>query len=110
MKISHRIGWNLTDLHGQLQVPHWNNEEGEEEDANRNGGGQLLIFNAEDHEMRDKPPLYYWKAPKPFLGNRLNSFGANLHYYVYYVPKEPSKGHSTPIADVILEVGVKLGN
>uniref|UniRef100_A0A183CJH3 Laminin EGF-like domain-containing protein n=1 Tax=Globodera pallida TaxID=36090 RepID=A0A183CJH3_GLOPA len=60
---------------------------------------KLLIFSSEE---RQGDHLYYWKAPAPFLGNRLNSFGSIIHYFVYYVPFESAHGHSTPIADLII--------
>ncbi|PAV75919.1 hypothetical protein WR25_01227 [Diploscapter pachys] len=51
--------------------------------------------------------LYYWKAPANFNGNLLNSYGGNLHYYVYYVPSD--QGAEVPLPDVVIEGnGMKL--
>lgn len=93
-QITHASGWNLTDLQGvqDVAVPSASPD-----------APQLLIFNSEEQERRGEH-VYYWKAPAPFLGARLLSYGANLHYYVYYVPSEPAQGHPTPIADVVLQV------
>jgi len=65
-----------------------------------------LIFNIEDlrNSKRPLPQFYYWSAPKNFLGNRLNSFGSNLYYFVYYVPREFDRGQQIPVADVVIEV------
>uniref|UniRef100_A0A914HZB5 Uncharacterized protein n=1 Tax=Globodera rostochiensis TaxID=31243 RepID=A0A914HZB5_GLORO len=90
-QISTTAGWNLTDLQGQLDIV--------QTDANAEKS-KLLIFNLEE---RQGDHLYYWKTPAPFLGNRLNSFGSIIHYFVYYVPFESAHGHSTPIADLIIQ-------
>ncbi|KAH7728641.1 laminin alpha 1 chain [Aphelenchoides avenae] len=87
-------GWNLTDINGQVTVvPKLNSTE-------------LLIFNSDDYP--EAQSLYYWSAPKKFLGNLLSSYGANLRYYVYYVPAETG-GHPTPVADLVIEGnGIKV--
>uniref|UniRef100_A0A0N5AQR3 Laminin subunit alpha-2 n=1 Tax=Syphacia muris TaxID=451379 RepID=A0A0N5AQR3_9BILA len=90
--IRNNLGWALTDLHGAKDIkPTVENSE-------------LLKFNANDFKNNQ---LYYWKAPEDFLGNKLNSYGGSLQYYVYFVPND--NGHSVPIADIILEGnGIKL--
>uniref|UniRef100_A0A1I8BF69 LAMA2 n=1 Tax=Meloidogyne hapla TaxID=6305 RepID=A0A1I8BF69_MELHA len=103
--ISHNNGWNLTDLLGLSSIP--------QPQTFINNGiiDQQLIFNIEDLKSlkRPLPQFYYWSAPKNFLGNRLNSFGSNLHYFVYYVPREFDRGQQTPVADIVIEGnGVKL--
>lgn len=82
-------GWNLTDINGQVTV------------APKLNSTELLIFNSDDY--LEAQSLYYWTAPKEFLGNLLSSYGANLRYYVYYVPAETG-GHPTPVADLVIEV------
>uniref|UniRef100_A0AC35FYQ3 Uncharacterized protein n=1 Tax=Panagrolaimus sp. PS1159 TaxID=55785 RepID=A0AC35FYQ3_9BILA len=94
-KISSSQNWNLTGLHNYNEnvVPQTNSSE-------------LLIFTSSDFERENS--LYYWKAPPPFSGNLLNSYGGDLHYYVYFVPQRDS-GHPTPVADVIIEGnGIRL--
>jgi hypothetical protein len=61
-----------------------------------------LLFNSDDYPREQQHNIYYWKAPPQFLGDRLTSYGSNLHYSVYYVPSQ-HQGHPVPIADVILE-------
>ncbi|VDM84043.1 unnamed protein product [Strongylus vulgaris] len=38
----------------------------------------------------------------PWATAVLNSYGGNLHYFVYYVPME--QGNSVPVADLVIEV------
>ncbi|KAL3119034.1 hypothetical protein niasHT_003817 [Heterodera trifolii] len=90
--ISTNLGWNLTDLNGQLQIART--------DATAEKS-KLLIFSSE--ERQDDDQLYYWKAPAPFLGNQLKSFGSKVHYFVYYVPTEATHGQNTPIADLLIQ-------
>ncbi|EYC00933.1 hypothetical protein Y032_0112g342 [Ancylostoma ceylanicum] len=90
--ISNNVGWNLTDLSGGRDVrPEVENRE-------------VLMFNANQNKDRS---LFYWKAPDTFTGNMLNSYGGNLHYFVYYVPME--QGNSVPVADLVIEGnGIKV--
>jgi hypothetical protein len=103
-QISYNIGWNLTDLlgHNSLSIQ----QQLSESLINNGLIDQQLIFNIEDLKKfkRPLPSFYYWSAPKYFLGNHLNSFGSNLHYFVYYVPKEFDRGQQTPVADLVIEV------
>uniref|UniRef100_A0A915E1R2 Laminin subunit alpha n=1 Tax=Ditylenchus dipsaci TaxID=166011 RepID=A0A915E1R2_9BILA len=104
--VSSHSGWNLTDLYGHLQVA---------PQITTNGTNELLIFNSDDYQGGKQPNLvhsiYYWKAPLQLLkgGGKsdktswLNSYGSNLYYYVYFVPREHSGSHPTPVADVIIE-------
>lgn len=64
----------------------------------------LIIFNSDDYdEYSGDNELYYWKIP--FTGNWLKSYGSNLFYYVYFVPREQENvGHPTPAADLVIEV------
>uniref|UniRef100_A0A915Q449 Uncharacterized protein n=1 Tax=Setaria digitata TaxID=48799 RepID=A0A915Q449_9BILA len=92
-EIRSSTGWVLTDLMGERMVA----------PASENG---VLMYTNIEHRNND---LYYWKAPKEFNGNmvRLNSYGGNLQYYVYFVPM--GNGQETSIADVIIEGnGIKL--
>jgi hypothetical protein len=77
-------------LYGQLSLPRKSNT------------SSFLLYNAEDYPYEQQHAIYYWKAPSNFTGNKLNSYGANLHYYTYYVPGL-RQGHPTRAADVILE-------
>ena len=91
-QLSNNMGWNLTDYTGGNDVrPETEN-------------GEVLMFNSNQNSNRQ---LYYWKAPANFNGNLLNSYGGNLHYYVYYVPSD--QGAEVPLPDVVIEGnGVKL--
>lgn len=70
---------------------------------------EMLILNSDEHFNEvDSSLIYYWKAPKSLLnkGNWINSYGATLSYFVYYVPRgdDSNNGHPTTIADLIIEV------
>ncbi|KAJ1350105.1 hypothetical protein KIN20_005822 [Parelaphostrongylus tenuis] len=90
--ISNNVGWNLTDLSGERNVrPEIENRE-------------VLMFNANQNKDQS---LFYWKAPDTFTGNMLNSYGGNLHFYVYYVPLD--QGNNVPVADLVIEGnGIKV--
>ncbi|KAM3721816.1 Laminin subunit [Dirofilaria immitis] len=78
-------GWLLTDLSGEkLVAPKTENE--------------VLMYTNSEYRSNE---LYYWKAPKEFNGNLLNSYGGNLQYYVYFVPM--GDGEEISMADVIME-------
>uniref|UniRef100_A0A0R3RFI4 Laminin subunit alpha-2 n=1 Tax=Elaeophora elaphi TaxID=1147741 RepID=A0A0R3RFI4_9BILA len=90
-EIRSTTGWVLTDLLGEKAVtPKSENE--------------ILMYTNNEYRNND---LYYWKAPKEFNGNLLNSYGGILQYYVYFVPMD--NGQKTSIPDVIIEGnGVKV--
>ncbi|VDK84796.1 unnamed protein product [Litomosoides sigmodontis] len=92
-EIRSNAGWLLTDLSGGKAV------------TPRSGvGNEVLMYTNNDYR---NSYLYYWKAPKEFNGNLLNSYGGNLQYYVYFVPI--GNGQETSIADVIIEGnGIKI--
>ncbi|KAK6105271.1 Laminin EGF-like (Domains III and V) family protein [Brugia pahangi] len=90
-EIRSTTGWVLTDLSGEKIVPPKSENE-------------VLMYTNSEYRNND---LYYWKAPKEFNGNLLNSYGGNLQYFVYFVPM--GNGEETSIPDVIIEGnGIKL--
>ncbi|KAK0428393.1 hypothetical protein QR680_010776 [Steinernema hermaphroditum] len=89
-------GWNLTDYFGRVNIP-----------AKEENITNMLMFSASDYKGMN---LHYWKAPRTFSGNLLNSYGGYLKYHVYYVPSPGSAGNqSHTLSDVIIEGnGIKL--
>lgn len=126
LQITQRAGWLLTDLHGLLNVSA-GGAAGAAAEAEGDGAGDaetFMIFNAGAGEpAHQQQQLYYWKAPAGLLGNLLNSFGAAIHYFVYFVPRGENinmivgggggQGNAAsvadgqtmvPIADVVIQV------
>ncbi len=90
-------------MHTQLEVP-------PSVEAETTGNG-LLIFNSDDYRREQSHSIHYWKAPSALLndGHLLNSYGSNIHYFVYFVPRDGGAlGHPTPVADLIIEVSFYL--
>ena len=116
-------GWNLTDAYARLQVPHRGDATvsqlvfdsaiasgDRDRSAATSGGNRDRAAMSGGDSARVQPTvdprqLYYWQAPIAFLGNRLTSYGANLHYFVYFTPSANGHGAPTPLADVVLEGG-----
>ncbi|EJW78154.1 laminin alpha-2 chain [Wuchereria bancrofti] len=91
-EIRSTTGWVLTDLSGEKMVPP------------KSENNEILMYTNNEYRNNE---LYYWKAPKEFNGNLLNSYGGNLQYFVYFVPM--GNGEETSIPDVIIEGnGIKL--
>ncbi|VDO55505.1 unnamed protein product, partial [Onchocerca flexuosa] len=90
-EIRNTTGWMLTDVSGELMIA-------------PKTESQVLMYTNSEHKNNE---LCYWKAPKEFNGNLLNSYGGNLQYYVYFVPM--GNGEQTFLADIIIEGnGIKL--
>ncbi|XP_069052056.1 laminin subunit alpha-2 isoform X1 [Lepisosteus oculatus] len=70
---------------------------------------QELSVNNED-ARQVLPPLYYWSAPAPYLGNKLAAYGGKLVYTVSYDSVEVGEVISTTSdPDVIIEGnGIKI--
>uniref|UniRef100_A0A1I7VMW8 Laminin alpha 1 chain n=1 Tax=Loa loa TaxID=7209 RepID=A0A1I7VMW8_LOALO len=90
-EIRSTTSWMLTDLSGEKLVTPKSESE-------------VLMYTNSEYKNNE---LYYWKAPKEFNGNLLNSYGGILQYFVYFVPM--GDGEETSIPDVIIEGnGIKL--
>ncbi|XP_078073116.1 laminin subunit alpha-1 [Mustelus asterias] len=62
----------------------------------------MSINNTEDR--KSLPPLYYWTAPKSYLGNKLTAYGGYLKFTVLYdFPMESTENELTSNIDVIIE-------
>ncbi|CAG9529626.1 unnamed protein product [Cercopithifilaria johnstoni] len=90
-KIRSTTDWVLTDLSGEKGIA-------------LKSESEVLMYTNSEYRNND---LFYWKAPKEFNGNLLNSYGGNLQYYVYFVPV--GNGEEISIPDVIIEGnGIKM--
>uniref|UniRef100_A0A915P649 Laminin IV type A domain-containing protein n=1 Tax=Meloidogyne floridensis TaxID=298350 RepID=A0A915P649_9BILA len=50
--------------------------------------------------------VYYWSAPKNFLGNRLNTFGSNLYYFFICTYRDYNRGQQILMVDVVIEIQI----
>uniref|UniRef100_A0A0N4ZF07 Laminin subunit alpha-2 n=1 Tax=Parastrongyloides trichosuri TaxID=131310 RepID=A0A0N4ZF07_PARTI len=81
-------GFNLTDWQNQKNIPMKGDQDTD-----------ALMYTTSDY--KNDQPLHYWRTPKEFTGNILNSYGGNLKYFVYFVPSQQTQ--VAQIADVIIE-------
>lgn len=90
-----QYGWNLTDMYDRVKTSL---------KKDNTSFNNLKIFNSDEYNNYNRNnEFYYWKVP--FTGKWLNSYGSNLYYYIYFVPREHKNFESfTPAADLVIEV------
>ena len=93
LEIVRNIGdWMVTDLSGRVKIP----------PSQENG--HLVIAN--DEVPASIQNVYYWEAPKDYLGQNLYSYGNDIKFLIsYVVSRGDVSGYFTDDADIILEGG-----
>lgn len=82
------IGWTLVESDFASEIPY-----------NANNTGLALTLN---NRLVNRQVVYYWKAPKTFLGSKLSSYGGLISYFVYYVVEgHRSSPYSLP--DIVMK-------
>ncbi|XP_008118175.2 laminin subunit alpha-1 isoform X1 [Anolis carolinensis] len=93
-QISSMAGWMVTAPYTSKTV--------EPQPVQLDGPHQISIHNIAVAKIL-KPP-YYWSAPKPYLGNKLTSFGGYLKYTVSYdIPMDSTDSDLVSNVDVIIQ-------
>ncbi|XP_042299087.1 laminin subunit alpha-1-like isoform X2 [Sceloporus undulatus] len=93
-QVSSMAGWLVTAPYTLKTV--------DPEESQLDGPPQIIINNIAVAKMLKSP--YYWSAPKPYLGNKLTSFGGYLKYTVSYdIPMDSTDSDLVSNVDVIIQ-------
>ncbi|XP_075780255.1 laminin subunit alpha-2 isoform X2 [Pelodiscus sinensis] len=91
-KIQDMSGWYLTDIPGHLRVTPQQDRLPQ----------RLSISNVA--ARRVLPPIYYWSAPSPYLGNKITAAGGHLKFTISYDLTEQEEAVQTILhSDIIIE-------
>ncbi|XP_072852967.2 laminin subunit alpha-2 [Pogona vitticeps] len=87
-------GWYLTDVAGLAQVT--------PQQDSFDGPQQLSINNMDARTVLQQ--VYYWSAPRPYLGNKITAAGGHLKFTISYdLTGEDAAAQAMLQSDVILE-------
>ncbi|MBZ3874023.1 Laminin subunit alpha-2, partial [Sciurus carolinensis] len=91
-------GWYLTDISGHIQVA--------PQQDNLVSPQQISISNVE--ALRVLPDSYYWRAPAPYLGNKLPAVGGQLTFTISYDLEEEEEDTEYVLQLMVLLEGNNL--
>ncbi|XP_062987367.1 laminin subunit alpha-1 [Elgaria multicarinata webbii] len=93
-QMSSMNGWLVTDPYTSKTI--------QPQQGHFEGPRQISINNIAAAKILKSP--YYWSAPKPYLGNKLTSFGGYLKYTVFYdIPMDSTDSDLVSNVDVIIQ-------
>nr|XP_060631057.1 laminin subunit alpha-1 [Anolis sagrei ordinatus] len=93
-QVSSMAGWLVTAPYTSKTI--------ESQHVQLDGPHQISINNIAVAKILKSP--YYWSAPKPYLGNKLTSFGGYLKYTVSYdIPMDSTDSDLVSNVDVIIQ-------